>query len=105
MSKILIKDNEPYFIDSIYDLYQVVDDDTYDFILELLEDEKEEQCERCNYCDPNDIYDYKDDYDECVNVLYEASDLFKDVSKLDNIDDVIKENIRKMLKDIKWALR
>lgn len=105
MSKILIKDNESYFIDSIYDLHQVVDEDTYDLILGLLEDEKEEQCERCSYCDADDLYDYEEEYDECRSVLEETYDLLKDILEIKSLEDGMKENMQKVINNVKWALR
>lgn len=105
MSKILMKNDEPYFIDSIYDLNQVVGDDTYNFILELLEDEKEEQCSSCNHCDPDDVDDYEEEYEICKSMLEDAKDLFEDVITTATIEDNVRKNIVKMIENIKWELR
>lgn len=105
MSKILMKNNEPYFIDSIYDLHQVVDDNTYDIILELLEDEKEEQCARCNLVDPCDIDDYEDEYEDCKATLSNVYELLEEIKDNEFGDSSINDKIEDIMRDIKWDLR
>lgn len=105
MSKILIKNNETHFIDSIYDLHQVVDDDTYDMILELLEDEKEEQCQRCKFVDPDDVVDYEDEYEDCKETLSNVYDLLEEIKDNEFEDLSINDKIKDTMRDIKWDLR
>lgn len=105
MGRILMKDNEPYFIGEIYDLHQLVDDDAYDIILELLEDEKEEQCARCNLVDTCDIDEYEDEYEDCKATLSNVYDLLEEIKDNKFEDLSINEKIKDIMRDIRWDLR
>ncbi len=105
MSKVLMKNNEPYFIDCVYDLHQVVDDDTYDVIVELIEDEKEIQCGRCDLVHPEDVEDYEDEYEDCKATLTKTYDLLEEIKDNKFDDSSINEKIKDIMRDIKWDLR
>ena len=100
MSKILIKNNETYFIDSIYDLHQVVDDDTYDIILNLFK-EVEGDCTNCDFYRDDSV---ERDLENAMSTLEEVYELLNDIRKADVLDEKLDAEVGEMLSDIYFQL-
>lgn len=100
MSKILIKNNETYFIDSIHDLHQIVDDDTYYMILELFK-EVEGNCSNCDFYRDDSV---DRDLENATSTLEEVYELLNDIRKADVLDENLDAKVDELVTDIYFQL-